>query len=119
MEERLSRKDSRPSDPVEALLAARSRHAETWGTLDADTLNEFRGVFEEICGRGRKILEIGSGNGFTCVLFGLLGAKEVQGIEVVPEAVAVAEEVKRTVDPDLPVFFRRGDAAQPLPFPDW
>jgi SAM-dependent methyltransferase len=118
VEESLARQQERQADPVEALLKARARHAETWGTLDAETLHEFRGVFEEVGGRGRKILEIGSGNGFTCVLFGLLGAAEVQGIEVVPEAVAVAEDVKKAVDPALPVFFRRGDAAQPLPFPD-
>ena len=89
----MARRQERQADPVEALLKARARHAETWGTLDAETLHEFRDVFEEIGGRGRKILEIGSGNGFTCVLFGLLGAAEVQGIEVVPEAVAVAEDV--------------------------
>lgn len=105
-------------DPVDVLLQARARHATTWGTLDAETLRSFQGVFEEIGGRGRKILEIGSGNGFTCVLFGLLGASEVHGIEVMPEAVRVAEQVKREVDARLPVFFQRGDAALPLSFPD-
>ncbi len=33
-----------------------------------------------------------------------------------PSAVDVAEEVKRRLDPDLPVFFRLGDAAQSLPY---
>ncbi|HEY6049918.1 MAG TPA: class I SAM-dependent methyltransferase, partial [Thermoanaerobaculia bacterium] len=117
MEESLAQKQAEAVDPVEVLLRARSRHGETWGTLDAGTLHEFRGVFDEIGGRGRRILEIGSGNGFTCVLFGLLGASEVQGIEVVPEAVRLAEQVKREVDPGLPVYFQQGDAARPLPFP--
>ncbi|MEO8432629.1 MAG: class I SAM-dependent methyltransferase [Acidobacteriota bacterium] len=107
-----------PSSPIDRLMRARARHGETWGTLDAETLREFERIFEEVGGRGRKILEIGSGNGFNCVLFGLLGAAEVRGVEVVPEAVAIAEAVRTEVDPGLPVSFQLGDAGQPLPFPD-
>lgn len=106
------------ASPIGELLAARARHSERWGTLDAQTLELFQGIFQEVGGRGKRFLEVGSGNGFTCVLFALLGAREVRGLEVVPEAVATAEEVKRQVDPALPVFFRQGNAADPLSYPD-
>ena len=103
-------------EAIERLIEARRKHADAWGTLDRDTLDLFRDVFKEIDGQGKRILEIGSGNGFTCVLFGLLGAGEVEGLEIVGSAVAVAEDVKRDIAPDLPVFFRQGNAAEPLPF---
>jgi len=105
------------SSAIGRLLEARERHGDTWGTLDAETLVGFQEIFEEIGGRGKSILEIGSGNGFTSVLFGLLGASEVHGLEVVPSAVATAEQVRDDVDRTLTVHFRQGDAAQPLPYP--
>ena len=105
-------------DTISLLLREREKRGELWGTLDPETLRVFQEIFEEVGGRGKSFLEVGSGNGFTCVLFGLLGAREVQGLEVVPEAVAVAQEVKSAVAPDAPVFFRRGDAADGLPYPD-
>ncbi len=113
----LSLNDSMP-DTISLLLREREKRGELWGTLDPETLWVFQEIFEEVGGRGKSFLEVGSGNGFTCVLFGLLGAREVQGLEVVPEAVAVAQEVKSAVAPDAPVFFRRGDAADGLPYPD-
>lgn len=123
-----SRETNRSSGPRESvldvqeaisiLLREREKRGELWGTVDRETLQIFRTIFEEVGGRRKRFLEVGSGNGFTCVLFGLLGAAEVHGLEVVGEAVQVAEEVKRAVDPDLPVFFRQGDAARKLPFPD-
>jgi SAM-dependent methyltransferase len=105
-------------DAISLLLRERERGGELWGTVDRETLQIFRTIFEEVGGRGKRFLEVGSGHGFTCVLFGLLGAAEVQGLEVVEEAVRVAQEVKSAVAPDLPVFFRQGDAARKLPYPD-
>ena len=101
-----------------SLLAVKEQFPDCWSTLDAATVGTFEGIFAELQGRGKAILEVGSGHGFTCVLFALLGAREVHGIDVVPSAVHVAEEVKRRVDPDLPVVFRLADAARGLPYDD-
>lgn len=101
-----------------SLLAARERFPAHWSTLDAQTVRTFEEIFEELRGRGKSFLEVGSGHGFTCVLFGLLGAKEVHGIELVPTAVHVAEQVKQSLGPDLQVFFQQGDAAEGLPYQD-
>jgi SAM-dependent methyltransferase len=105
-------------DAIFLLLREREKRGEQWGTVDRETLQIFQTIFEEVGGRGKRFLEVGSGHGFTCVLFGLLGAAEVQGLEVVEEAVRVAQDVKSAVAPDLPVFFRQGDAARRLPYAD-
>jgi SAM-dependent methyltransferase len=87
-------------------------------TLDPDNLDEYLRMFARVGGQGASILEVGSGTGLTCILFALLGAREVVGLELLPGEVALAEQFKAEIDPDLPVSFVVGDAAQPLPFPD-
>lgn len=103
---------------VRSLLAVQQHFPDQRSTLDAQTVRTFEDIFEELHGRGKSFLEVGSGHGFTCVLFGLLGAKEVHGIELVPAAVHIAEQVKQSIDPRLQVFFRRGNAAAGLPYQD-
>lgn len=100
------------------LLAVKAQFPECWSTLDAATVAAFEEIFAQVQGRGKRILEVGSGHGFTCTLFGLLGAREVHGVDVLPSAIQVAEAVKRRVDPRLPVFFRLADAARGLPYDD-
>jgi len=107
-----------PTTPVASLLAVQEQFPDCWSTLDARTVATFEEIFAEVQGRGKAILEVGSGHGFTCVLFALLGAREVHGVDVVPSAIQVAEEVRRRVDPGLPVEFRLADAARGLQYAD-
>ncbi len=107
-----------PTTPVASLLAVREQFPDCWSTLDARSVAAFEKMFAEVQGRGKAILEVGSGHGFTCVLFALLGAREVHGVEVVPSAIHVAEEVRRSVDPGLPVEFRLADATRGLLYAD-
>jgi SAM-dependent methyltransferase len=103
---------------VRRLLAAQADFPGRWSTLDAGTLPIFLGIFDEVCGVGKSFLEVGSGHGLTCLLFALLGAQTVHGVELVPAAVEVAEELRCRVAPALPVVFRQGDLAQGLPHQD-
>ena len=107
-----------PTTPVASLLAVQEQFPDCWSTLDARSVATFEEIFAEVQGRGKAILEVGSGHGFTCVLFALLGAREVHGVDVVPSAIQVAEEVRRRVDPGLPVTFRLADATRGLPYAD-
>ena len=107
-----------PTTAVASLLAVQEQFPDCWSTLDARTVATFETIFAEVQGRGKAILEVGSGHGFTCVLFALLGAREVHGVDVVPSAIQVAEEVRRRVDPGLPVTFRLADATRGLPYAD-
>lgn len=104
--------------PPRSLLSVREHFPDRWSTLNAQTLSTFEEIFEEVHGRGKCFLEVGSGHGFTCILLALLGAKEVHGIELVPSAVQVAEEIKRRIDRNLRVVFRQADAAERLPYGD-
>ena len=106
------------ADPAGPLLAVKEQFPDCWSTLDARSVATFEAIFAEVQGRGKAILEVGSGHGFTCVLFALLGAREVHGVDVVPSAIQVAEDVRRRVDPDLPVVFRLADATRGLPYGD-
>jgi len=101
-----------------SLLVVKKQFPDCCSTLEAATVATFEGIFAQVDGRGKAILEVGSGHGFTCVFFALLGAREVHGVDVMPSAIQVAEEVKRRVDPSLPVLFRLADAAQGLPYDD-
>ena len=101
-----------------SLLALKEQFPDCWSTLDSATVAIFEEIFAELQGWGKAILEVGSGHGFTCVFFALLGAREVHGVDVMPSVIQVAEEVKRRVDPSLPVLFRLADAAQGLPYDD-
>jgi len=101
-----------------SLLAVKEQFPDCYSTLDATTVTTFEEIFAQVQGHGKTILEVGSGHGFTCLLFALLGAREVHGIDVVPSAVQIAEEVGRRVDPNLPVVFRLADAARGLPYDD-
>ena len=107
-----------PTTPVASLLAVQEQFPDCWSTLDARSVATFEEIFAEVQGRGKAILEVGSGHGFTCVLFALLGAREVHGVDVVPSAIQVAEEVRRRDDPGLPVTFRLADATRGLPYAD-
>ena len=101
-----------------SLLAVKREFPDCCSTLDAATIATFEEIFAQVQGSGKAILEVGSGHGFTCIFFALLGAREVHGVDVMPSAIQVAEEVKRRVDPTLPVVFRLVDAAQGLPYAD-
>lgn len=101
-----------------SLLAVKARFPDCCSTLDAATVATFEEIFAQVQGRGKAILEVGSGHGFTCTFFAQLGAREVHGVDVMPSAIQVAEEVKRRVDPSLPVIFRLADAARGLPYDD-
>jgi SAM-dependent methyltransferase len=101
-----------------SLLAVKEQFPDCCSTLDAATVATFEEIFAQVQGRGKAILEVGSGHGFTCVFFAVLGAREVHGVDVMPSAIQVAEEVKRRVDPSLPVIFRLADAARGLPYDD-
>ncbi|MBZ5523436.1 MAG: class I SAM-dependent methyltransferase [Acidobacteriia bacterium] len=104
-------------DAVERLLKLRNNLQDAWVTFDRSTLESFEAVFTRIYGENKTILEVGSGFGMTCILFGLLGAKEAHGVELVNRAVAKANEMRDSIDPRLPVFFKQGDAAKWLPYP--
>jgi len=101
-----------------SLLVVKKQFPDCCSTLEAATVATFEGIFAQVDGRGKAILEVGSGHGFTCVFFALLGAREVHGVDLMPSAIQVAEEVKRRVDPSLPVSFRLADAARGLPYDD-
>jgi len=103
---------------VASLLAVKGQFPNCCSTLDAGTVATFEEIFAQVQGRGKTILEVGSGHGFTCVYFALLGAQEVHGVDVMPSAIEVAEEVRRRVDPNLPVIFRLADASRGLPYAD-
>jgi len=103
---------------IQALLAIRASFPELWSTFDKESVPVFRTLFAEVQGEGKSFLEIGSGHGFGCVFFALLGASEVHGLELLPAAAEVAEEVKRRLDPSIQVYFRQGDAARGLPYED-
>jgi len=101
-----------------SLLVVKEQFPDCCSTLEAATVATFETIFAQVDGRGKAILEVGSGHGFTCVFFALLGAREVHGVDLMPSAIQVAEEVKRRVDPSLPVSFRLADAARGLPYDD-
>jgi len=103
-------------DPVSKLLEVRQQGAAVWATLDAQSVPLFRDIFNRMEGHGKSVLEIGSGYGFTSILFALLGAKAVHGMDVVAPAIERAKRIKEQLDPRLPVFFYRCDAAKPFPF---
>ncbi|HEY2497218.1 MAG TPA: class I SAM-dependent methyltransferase [Candidatus Angelobacter sp.] len=105
------------NERIEALLKVRSE-MEVWSTFDRANLNFYITTFRRLHGEGKSILEVGSGYGFTSLLFALLGAREVQGIELIPEAFRRSLEIKAAFDPTLPVHFTAGDAANGLPYPD-
>lgn len=103
---------------IERLAQLRDGLEDGWVTFDRSNLEFFRRIFERIDGKGKTILEVGSGFGMTCMLFGLLGAREAHGIELIDRAVASANQMRDRLDPSLPVFFQQHDAAKPLPFPN-
>src|SRR5438552_10426372 len=103
------------SDPIERLVALRDGLKDAWVTFDRSTLEFFKTVFARVEGKDRTILEVGSGFGMTCLLFGLLGAKEAHGVELMPRAVESAKQMRDSLDPSLPVFFKQHDAANALP----
>jgi SAM-dependent methyltransferase len=105
-------------DPIERLLELRGSLKDAWVTLDRSTLDFFRTIFFRINGQDKIILEVGSGFGLTCVLFGLLGAKEAHGIELIDRAVSGANQLRDAIDPQLPVFFKQHNAASALPYQD-
>ncbi|OGB95518.1 MAG: hypothetical protein A2Z31_05035 [candidate division NC10 bacterium RBG_16_65_8] len=100
------------------LLAAREDFPDCWSTLEPETVSTFEELFREVGGRGKAILEIGSGYGFTCVLLALLGAAEVHGVEVIPPVVQAAEKFARRMKQPVPVFFRQADVSRGLPYAD-
>jgi SAM-dependent methyltransferase len=102
---------------IEALLKVRSE-MNVWSTFDRANLDFYMTTFRRLKGEGKSILEVGSGHGFTSLLFALLGAREVQGIELIPEAYKKSLEIKAAFDPTLPVHFTAGNAADGLPYPD-
>src|SRR5947209_8147518 len=105
-------------DSIERLINLRDSLTDAWVTLDRSKLQEFETIFARINGDNKSILEVGSGFGLTCILYALLVAKEVHGVELIERAVLKAKELRDTVNPNLPVFFKQHDAAHPLPFPD-
>lgn len=106
------------SDPIERLVSLRDDLKDAWVTFDRSTLEFFKNVFARVEGKDKTILEVGSGFGMTCLLFGLLGAKEAYGVELVARAVASANRMRDSLDPSLPVFFKQHNAANPLPYPE-
>ena len=114
--EAATRRPSEVASAAASLLAVKAQFPNCCSTLDAATASAFEEIFAQVKGRGKRILEVGSGHGFTCTFFGLLGAGEVHGLDVLPSAIQVAEAVKRRVDPNLPVIFRLADAAKGLPY---
>jgi SAM-dependent methyltransferase len=107
-----------PGDRVERLFSARAEFPEAWSTLDSQTVSGFVQLFQELDGAGKTFLEIGSGYGVTCGLFALLGAAEVHGVELIPDAVSAAHRLATRLGPELPVEFRQADVAQGLPYAD-
>jgi SAM-dependent methyltransferase len=107
---------------IDRMLSAREHLAQTkqhfWSTFDQQTLKSFPKMFARISGENKRILEVGSGYGFGCLLFALMGAKEVHGFDIVKSAVESAEEVKQQVDATLPVYFKHHDAVRGLPYAD-
>ncbi len=89
-----------------------------WSTFDRANLDYYLTTFNRLKGKGKKILEIGSGYGFTSVFFALMGASEVRGIEFVPEGFHGSLKLKESFDPALPVHFIQGDATKKLPYDD-
>src|SRR5258707_318409 len=106
------------SDPIERLVALRDGLKDAWVTFDRSTLEFFETVFARVEGKDKAILEVGSGFGMTCLLFGLLGAREAYGVELMPRAVDSANRMRDSLDPSLPVFFKQHNAAVPLPYPE-
>jgi SAM-dependent methyltransferase len=103
---------------IERLIGLRNNLQDAWVTFDTSSLGYFETIFARIKGKDKAILEVGSGFGLTCILFGLLGAKEAHGVELIDRAVAKANELRDSIDPQLPVFFKQGNAANSLPYPD-
>jgi 2-polyprenyl-3-methyl-5-hydroxy-6-metoxy-1,4-benzoquinol methylase len=62
---------------------------------------------------GKKVLDVGSGFGLSLVTCGLLGAREVHGIEYEPDAVEAVARYLPELPPDLGrrIHNRQGDAA--------
>jgi len=106
------------NDAIERLLELRNKLENAWVTLDKSSFGDFEAIFARIKGGDKTILEVGSGFGLTCLLFGLLGAREAHGVELIDRAVAKANELRDALDPRLRVFFEQGDAAHRLPYPD-
>jgi ubiquinone/menaquinone biosynthesis C-methylase UbiE len=112
------RRSQEAAGAAASLLAVKKEFPDCCSTLDAATVATFEEIFAQVQGPGKAILEVGSGHGFTCVFFAMLGARELHGVDVMPSAIQVAEEVKRRVDPSLPVIFRLADATRGLPYDD-
>jgi SAM-dependent methyltransferase len=113
-----TRLHSRARDTLDRLISIRANDPQVWSTFDQTTAETFIDLFARLEGGDKRILEIGSGHGFTCVLFASLGAKRLDGIEVVQSAVEYATRLRDSVANHLPVYFRQGTAAEPLPYPD-
>lgn len=100
------------------LLAIRSEFPNYWGTLDVQAVCAFEDLLREIGARGKAILEIGSGYGFTCVLLALLGAAEVHGVELIPSVVQAANMIVGRLGRGIPLCFEQTDVSRGIPYGD-
>lgn len=63
-----------------------------FGTGTHPTTSMCMKFMERYAGQFEKVLDVGTGSGILSIAAGLLGAKEVLGVEIDPEAVAIARE---------------------------
>ena len=68
--------------------------------------------------RGRTVVDLGTGTGILALAAACRGPARVLGLERDPDALAVARENERTVDPPRSVDWLLGDATRPPLCPD-
>jgi ubiquinone/menaquinone biosynthesis C-methylase UbiE len=78
-------------------------------SLYSEDLKWIDNLFIKLCGRGKKILDIGSGNGK--LAFAMAEKKnEVIGLDISKVAISIAQERQMKLNRELPVSFIHGDA---------
>ena len=83
--------------------------------LDAGLWASEKYVFEKYVHLENNILDLGCGAGRTTFALYQLGFKNIQGIDITPEMINAAEDIKKKID--SPIHFQIGDAMD-LPYVD-
>lgn len=85
-------------------------------SLYSEDLKWIDNIFLKLCGKGNRVLDIGSGNGK--LAFAIAERKnEVIGLDISKVAISIAQERQKNLKQELPVLFKHGDARK-LAFED-
>lgn len=76
-----------------------------------------RVIQEHCCNRNlRSVLDVGVGSGVLLVALGQLGAQELWGVDISPDALRASEQLLSNHASDIPRYLLEGDMWTPIPF---